>query len=166
MALADYNANLRLDPGNNLTLIRRGEVYFYLEEFKLSANDFEQVAIKNPDAFVVLWLHLARRRAGENDSEEFKTNISRTNLDVWPGPIVAWLARRMTMDQVIKASDADAGLRVMRAKSCEFPFFLGELLLIEKRSSDAQKYLSISRDHCLNNSERGLAIAKLRRLSK
>jgi hypothetical protein len=81
----------------------------------------------------VLWLHLARRRAQQNDVEEFTRNAAKVNLDIWPGQLVAFqLGKRPLRDfaAVIRSVDA-----------CEAPFHLGESLIRQGNHGKARALL-------------------------
>jgi lipoprotein NlpI len=59
--------------------------------------------------YLVLWLHLARARDGEEDAEEFKRNAVSLDLRVWPGPVVAFYFKQMTAQQVVEAAKSGDG---------------------------------------------------------
>jgi lipoprotein NlpI len=38
----------------------------------------------------LLWLHIARQRAGQDDKQEFEANAAKLDQGRWPWPLVAF----------------------------------------------------------------------------
>src|SRR5262249_54160624 len=99
-AIADYDAGIRLRPDYaNSAITVRGVARFGSGEFSEAARDFEQSVGSNPlSAAAVLWLHLARQRAGVYDREEYARNARALAGDKWPAPLVELFLREPRED--------------------------------------------------------------------
>jgi lipoprotein NlpI len=113
-AIADSDTVIRLNPNYPFAYLNRGVANFYLARFPAAASDFEKIPreIMRGDAYLPLWLHLARVRAGQEDATELKRLIS-----------VAAIGK---------------GQRVRR---CETRFFTAEQYLLEGKKDAAIKLL-------------------------
>jgi hypothetical protein len=117
------------------------------------------LAADEHDASLVLWLHLARRRAQQNDVEEFKRNAAEVNLDIRPGQLVAFqLGKRPLRDFAAAIRSVDA---------CEAPFHPGESLIRQGNLGKAHALLRTAFENCaLDRFEYHAASAELMRMGE
>jgi lipoprotein NlpI len=76
-AMADASAAIALKPDYVLAYTNRGLAEFYAGRFA-AAEDFAKSQAADPgEPDFVLWLHLARARAGQDDKDELARNAAR-----------------------------------------------------------------------------------------
>lgn len=111
-AIADSDTAIRLKPDYAVAFRNRGYTNFYAARFSSSASDFERsMRLAEHDAYRVLWLHLARARAGQEDEAEFRKNSAALDLTSWPGPVVVFFLGNSTAEHVnvaVGSGDAKA----------------------------------------------------------
>lgn len=155
-AVADYDAALSFgrDP---ITLRNRGAAYLEWSHFDDAAEDFTKALSLQPsNAYLAMWLHLARLKAGAEDMRELVDNLDRADLTEWPRPLLAYLAGREALTEVMR--QAEVGDPVTRAeRRCDVAFFLGEKYLADGHV-DALRLLREAREVCpVDSIERAIA---------
>jgi len=139
---------------------------------------------------LVLWLHIARLRAGKDDAPEFAANIKRLSepvarrrasdhavesatdddavaaaLQPWPGPLLSLYLGRLSPAQVRAAADADGTQEVRRRRACAADFYAGVYLLGKGAREDARRLLQAAADSCASSApEAGFAKAEIARI--
>ena len=109
-AIADSTAALRTDPAAAFAYRNRGRAQLYSGRAKVAVNDFAAaVRLAPADALGVIWLHLARVRAGENDVEEFRANVAKVDRREWPGGPRRWSRHAPARDR--SKNEAPAGTK-------------------------------------------------------
>jgi len=136
-----------------------------------------------PGAYdLVLQLHVARARAGEEDKEELRRNaqeISETiyglggpfgmqvdmSFPAWPGPILKLFLGTATPEEVRAAVQAPG--RDARHRPCAADFYLAQYHLQKGAADEARRLLRPAADGCpVWAPERGFARAELKRLGR
>src|ERR1700686_1871205 len=120
LAIADYTQALRIDPNYAYAYFGRGYALVGLGRFSDAGNDLARaVSLNRTVAYPVLWLHIARARAGDDDATEFATNAVSLDLVKWPGPVVNFYLGNTTAAQTsAAATDND--------QRCEAQFYIAE----------------------------------------
>ncbi len=138
-ALADFDVAMgRAAPEWPFIYGDRGVVRFALGRFAEAAEDFAHVVALDPtDQYAVLWLHIARNRAGEGNGAEFARDAAKSERDVWPRPLLAFYLGDGTAGEVRKAA-AEGGAEAQQNKDCETDFFLGEYALLHGHADGAK----------------------------
>jgi lipoprotein NlpI len=132
-AISDLDDAIRRDPDFALALIGRGRVNFYLGRFAAAAADFEHsLSIDAAQPYEILWLHLARAKTGQDDSEEFHRNVTKIEAGVWPHAVAMLYSGQGTPRQVLSAATVGSANSQHR-KSCQASFYLGEYFLMQGR---------------------------------
>ena len=162
-ALRDYDMALRLESYASLYL-NRGFVRFAAGRFTDAAADFaDGLRIAPTPPYYVLWLHLSRARAGQDDRNEFARNtaaflpIVSTNQafsfsmavdwESWPRPVIGFLLRQVPADQLLNAARALEYLgeipdpRNRRVPRCDAVFFIGEQEILGRNITRARQRL-------------------------
>ena len=89
-AVKDYDQALRLEPKYLSAIKNRARARFYQGDFVAATQDFTQALSLNPtDAYVVLWLDLARDRAGQASQDDLRRDAGALSHSEWPWPLVA-----------------------------------------------------------------------------
>ena len=161
-AIADYDTAIRLQPVPSL-YHQRGVAYLAWGRLEDASEDFAQaLALQRSNAHFALWLHVARLRAGAEDKREMMGNLARIDAGKWPGPLLAHLAGRETLEAAELAAqspDPAAGPE----RRCDMAYFLGEQRLSDG-DPESLRLLREARDICAPESpERTLARAALLR---
>ena len=163
-AIADLDAALRLrsddQPDSRVLHLRRGLASFRIGNFRAAASDLAFVVRQQPtDAGPMLWLYLARARAGERDAmSRMRANARGLKPSDWPFPVAELLMDRRKPEPTL----ASAGNPVER---CQAQFYVGEWHLLRKDRAAARRALQAVADSCPKSlAESQGAAAELRRL--
>ena len=147
-ALQDYNLVARLAPNSASGFSALGKINFLLTHTADAAAAFKRSADLDPsDLETVLWLHLARKRLGQDDKEELAQQAAQVDATRWPAPVLKMYLGQMTASQVLAAaSDPDAGKE--KKQSCDANFFTGEEALMQKQEKAAVSRFQIACNIC------------------
>jgi lipoprotein NlpI len=138
-AIEDASTAIDHSPGYALAYTNRGLANFYTGNFAAAADDFLESHKDDPgEPDFVLWLHLSRARAGQDDHVEFAGNAARINPQEWSGPAVYFFLG------TIKAEDlpglaASPNPVLQRQQGCDASFYLGEAALIAGDKDEARR---------------------------
>lgn len=163
-AIADFDKALQLDAQAQGVHFARGRTLFYQSEFTRAAHDFEIAFKARPNIYTALWLHLARKRGGDQDADELLERETRRLRAGWPAPVIALYMGRTDVNSVMAAATTpDAGRR--REIQCEANFYVAHAHLLKGERAPAQKLLQgVQRDCAKNLLEYEGTVAELRRL--
>jgi tetratricopeptide (TPR) repeat protein len=165
-AIADYSAAIAQATDDAFALENRGRAELYAGANKAAIHDLTQaLALAPANAYAVLWLHIARVTAGEDDDFEFHQNTRNIDLAQWPGPILSLFLGTTTFDNIRVLVDAAPDRTSQAAWACEANFYGGVLLRIRKTDPVARRFLEEANTYCAPNSIERLAThAELARL--
>jgi len=129
-ALKHLGDGIRRWPQFNELLDLRAKTLFNLGRYDEAAEAFAQTVKAFPgDPPPVLWLHLARMRAGQPDTAEFATNTAGLDVSGWMKPMFDYYQDRADYGAAVLASresdDASA--------ECMAQLFIAEHLLAKKQ---------------------------------
>ena len=160
-ALSDYGQAIYLDNSNSAAYRYRGFVQFNLGDFGKAASDLARGAAGPVDAYAMLWLHLARVRAGAQDAKnELSQTATQLPATAWPRPIVEFYLGRRSLD------DASAAATTPDQR-CEISFYAGQWHILRNAKAAAQQALQKAVETCPKSfiEYRG-ALAELARLQQ
>jgi lipoprotein NlpI len=162
-AIADYDSAIRLDPNLALAYVNRGVTKFTLMRFAEAATDLAAGQRAQPaNIYAAFWLHMARRKAGEDDTAELSRNMAAFDLNRWPGPIVRLFRGLGTPEDVHAAAGKSAGGQTRRDQVCESDFYTAEYLLLRGSLNTAVPVLQDAVKSCAHDlAEYEGAIAEL-----
>jgi lipoprotein NlpI len=172
LAIADDDTAIRIAPQDSFARANRAMAAFYLGKFAAAAEDYAIVQANDPtDAGFLLWLHLARARAGIEDDAAFERAAGAIDVNSWPGQVVAYFRGRATAAQVEAAAALGSKAEQLQ-QGCDAGFYLGEDALIQGRKDEAkQRFAKVLADCDLYRSNfvyfsrsYGAAAAELKRL--
>ena len=165
-AIGDFNRAIAVKPNHAPAIEGRGRTYFYLGNFAQAAADFQRgLAVDTADGYGALWLHLARRRLRQDDSEDFVSHASRIDGSRWPAPLVSYMLGGLPLDSV-RALAAASELNG-HSQRCVVSFYLGEESLFEGEESRAASLFDETRTTCPREfNEHRAAVAELRRMAR
>jgi len=165
-AIADYDAAIRLDPEDAFAFENRGRARLHVGQVAGAIDDLSHaVSLAPEDAYAVLWLHLARTFAGQDDAIEFSGNAGKLDRGAWPGPVIDLYLGLARPEKVRIAAVAAKDSGTLRTQSCEADFYIGAYDLLHGARADARRLLQEATVRCAPSSvEYGAAKSQLKRL--
>jgi lipoprotein NlpI len=147
-----------LAPKDPSHLKHRGLALFYRGDFKAAATDLQDALDIADDAYALLFLYLARTKAGEHAILELETRASKLRSQQWPAAIIELYLGRLTVDSALAAAATPDAL-------AEAQFYLGEWQLLLGNRAEAKAALQAAAQSCPRwFIEHTAAIAELKRL--
>ena len=124
----------------------RGYLRWRMANYSGAADDFAAAQQRDPyNAWTVLWLEMARQRAGALDPVLAAKDIKTLDLDEWPQPLLALYAGATTPDKV----DAAASRASDKAASrCEADFYVAQWWLGRRDVAAAKPLLDRATADC------------------
>jgi tetratricopeptide (TPR) repeat protein len=161
-ALADFDQAIRLAPSFFSAMDAKAKTLFNLGRYDEAAAEFREVIRLTPgDYYPVLWLHIARMRAHEDDSEEYRAGKASLDMTQWPAPIFDLFEGKITASAMRRAADAqvDEG-------ECEGAVFAGQYFLVKDDRPSAMPQVQEAASVCPSSELRRLTSwAELERLA-
>jgi len=150
-AVEDFEPLIEASPTRMALYSERGRVRWLAGDFLGAAADFEKVSQKDSyDAYAVLWLELARLRAGTLDITRAKRDVSDLNLMTWPEPLLNVVLGEDTVEEA-NAAAARGDEQTVKNQQCEANFYLAEWMIAQKDQAAAKPMLEQARDKCPKN---------------
>jgi lipoprotein NlpI len=165
-AIADFDAALKIDPKATDAQFARGRTLFYMSEYARAAQDIEAAFKAQPNAYVALWLYLARKRGGVTGAEALLERDMSGFRGGWPFAVaVLYDGRTDPQSVAVAAGDSDPVRR--RELGCEANFYIAHWHLGKGERADAHTRLQNVQRECPKNIlEYEGAVAELRRLAQ
>lgn len=137
-AIQDFDETIRLDPSKADKFLNRGMIRFFLGQFATAQPDLARALELDSHSNALLWLYLARSRAGQDARSELERNVAHIELSPRGGKTVnLFLGKAIPETLLIAATDPDA--EADRRQHCEAYFYLGEYALIGGNSVEAKR---------------------------
>ena len=168
-ALQDYNEAIRRNPNQIVAYNNRGLAYLIQNKLTAAITDFEHTIFASPssDAAVIaaLWLYVASKRQGIDDSHLIVQVAAVADLSKWPGPVLKLDLGKVRAAEVMAAAlNGDA--QVQSRQVCDASFFIGEDALFRHQRTVALSHLRAARDGCpRSDGIYDAAVLELERLS-
>ena len=165
-AIRDFNRAIAFRPTHAPAIEARGRTNFYLGNFAQAAADLQRgLALDSANVFGALWLHLARQRLRQDDSEDFAAHAALADSSQWRAPLVRYMLGSLSLDSLESAA---AKLELGgRGKRCVVAFYLGEEALLKGEESSAAALFDQTRTTCPKElSEHRAAVAELQRMGR
>jgi lipoprotein NlpI len=176
-AQLDLNSSVALDSDFNADAYAyRGYIKLVLGQAKEAAADLEKSAELLIWPYNVLWLHLARLKAGTPDQgprslqnnaitlEVKRNQDGTTGLTRWPGALVKFMQGTGTRESVAAAAQEGDPARLAE-RVCDVDFYLAELDLARNDVAAAKPQFERAAEKCpFASFERMGATAELMRL--
>jgi tetratricopeptide (TPR) repeat protein len=148
-ALVDYQAATRLTPSDAAGYWNRGRAEFFLQQPAAAANDFAKAfQLDASYSYDVIWLHIARQRAGQDDKEEFAANTAKISESAWPWPIIALYQGSVSPADVRASAQSASDAKTQAARTCEADFYSGLHRLDKGDQNEAIRDLKLAADEC------------------
>jgi lipoprotein NlpI len=147
-AIDDYAEAVRLAPKSALAVANRGRARFYQGAYPLAVDDLAAAAALKPgDAYIALWLYLARLRAGQNAHDTLADGAANLDRSAWPYPIVAALIGNGDAKSVVSEAARPTNPE-RKGQECEANFYFGAKAAAEGASLAARNLLEPARANC------------------
>src|ERR1700741_1656727 len=130
------------------TLDNLATLYWTTQRMKEAEATFQESLELNPSQpYAVLWLHLSRKRLGEEDAKDLAQRAAKLDLTQWPAPVLKFYLSRMTADQLLAAA-ANPDSEKDKGQHCEAHFYVGEDALLQQDRVRAIAEFQTARDIC------------------
>jgi tetratricopeptide (TPR) repeat protein len=158
-AIADFTKAIALYPTHATAYEHRGYARFYRGDFKEAAADLSHSLKLKGSVYPMLFLFLARSRAGETAAPELAANAGRLKTKEWPYAVIEFYLGRRQPDTTLKAADKEV-------ERCQAQFYIGEWDLLRDDPTEAAAALRAAADTCPKTRiEYDGATAELKRLN-
>jgi len=157
-AVRSLTAAIDLAPKNLDCLKQRGIALFCRGDFKAAIADLQRAFESANDTYALLFLHLARARAGQSWAAALETDAAKIKTWHWPSAAVGFYLDRLAADTMLAVTNTpdEAG---------EAQFYLGQWHLLQGEQAAARKALEAAAAACPPwFNEHVAALAELRRL--
>ncbi len=146
LAAADYDQLIKTNPKGSFGYLARGRLGLAQGKIAAAAEDLAKaVSLKPNDPYPVLWLHLARMKAGTDDAVELQANTAKLNRTRWPAPVLDYVAGKSAADVVLAAAAKGDGAAL---QICEALLFLGQEDLNKGRKAEGVARLQTAQRDC------------------
>jgi lipoprotein NlpI len=164
-AIRDFDRAIAFKPNHASAIEGRGRTYFYLGNFAQAAADLQRgLALDSADVYGALWLHFARQRLRQDDSD-FAAHAAFVDSTRWPAPIVRYLLGGLESDS-LRVLAAAAELEG-EGQRCAVSFYLGEEALLGGDPAAATSLFDETRTTCPKElNEHRAAVAELQRMAR
>ncbi|MDE1985958.1 MAG: hypothetical protein KGJ28_05415 [Alphaproteobacteria bacterium] len=150
-ALADISTAIGIKPTASF-YFSRARQQWSMGRFRQAAADIAEAAKFDPkDPYIVLWVGLLGRRAGNFNQLEFAQRISELNGSSWPAPLLALYRGTADPEDVYRATTNASSIRNANNQRCEADFYVGEWQLSRGNFSTAVSLLKTAVAECPRN---------------
>jgi tetratricopeptide (TPR) repeat protein len=138
----------------------RGYVRFYQGDFAAAVSALQEAA-DGTDAYPILWLYLARVRAGGQDAKrDLELGAAGLKPAQWPSPVIKMFLEQGTPEAMLAAADKPD-------ERCEAQYYLGQWdLLRDKRANSVEALQNAVKSCPRDFIEYAGALAELKRLAQ
>jgi len=129
----------------------RGRVRWRMKTFAGAADDFAQVAAKQPqNSYAVLWLELSRARGGVLDPKVGAHDVDQLRNDDWPAPLIKLFVGQAKPDEMAAAATRGDTVKIAN-QQCEADFYIAEWWLARNDATSAKPLLETASQKCPKN---------------
>ncbi len=150
-AAEDFEKMNEMQPNSQLSFFDRGCTHLLQAQTREAIADFQLSIAVDPKAtnavYATLWMHIAKKRLGDDDSDSMAKEAEKADLTLWPGPALKLYLDEITSDQVLSAA-ADPNPETQVSRMCEAHFYTAEYALMHQRRTAAEIEFRAARDAC------------------
>ena len=151
-AMPYLDENVRLTPENGGRRWRRARAEMHIGRAQAAVDDMLFALKLNPEyPYYVLWLHMARTHAAQEDRAEFAANAEKVDKTKWPWPVVAMLLGTTPPEAMRTAALAGENEATRRDQVCEADFYLAIRHLESGAKAQARPLLESAVANCPHN---------------
>ena len=156
-ALKDYDAAVKFNRRNVNAYIARGALLLASGASAKARADMRQaLALERKNAYAVLWVDIAERRARQKGVLAGGKGLRDVEMKGWPAPVLLMFVGELKADGVLEAAD-DANATVKQAHTCEANFYGGQYALIGGNREEALKLFRTAAKDCPRGFLEGIA---------
>jgi tetratricopeptide (TPR) repeat protein len=165
-ALTSLDEPLHFSPDDVFFLWDRARAQLYAGRIRAAADHFAEVVKLRPaDPYNVMWLHIARVRAGNDDRDELNSNLEKLDRSRWPWLVAAFYAGLENSKAVIDAARSNEDQSTRSGQACDANFYVGIDRLDKGAQAEARQLLEDAATTCpIDFFERSAAVMELKRL--
>lgn len=151
LAVADLDELVRRFPQSTDAYRDRGVAHLLWGHLAEAQRDISRAVELNPlGHYGVIWLYIARAKAGPGAEKELAKNATALNLSKWPGPVIQLFLGNATTEAVLQAaSDKDPGKS--SEQQCEANFYIAEYQAFHGQREAAKKNFRLTGETCNRN---------------
>ena len=123
---------------------------------KARADMRHALALERKNAYAVLWVDIAERRAKQKGVLAGGKGLRDVEMKGWPAPVLLMFVGEFKADAVLEAAD-DANATVKQAHTCEANFYAGQYVLIGGNREEALKFFRAAAKDCPRGFLEGIA---------
>ena len=151
LALADLNELVRRFPQSADAYRDRGVAYLYSGHLAEAQQDISHAVQLNPRGpYDVIWLYIARTKAGAKAEDELAKNAAALDVTKWPAPVIQLFLGKITPDAVLQAA-ADKDPEKSTKQQCQANFYIAEYQAFRGQHEVAQKNFRLAGETCNRN---------------
>jgi PQQ-dependent catabolism-associated CXXCW motif protein len=147
-AVQDFSKAITLQPEDPRAYFSRARAELYWDKAGAAGDDLSvMVKLAPTHPYGVIWLYIARTRAGETDASKFG-NMQKFDQTIWPGPIVGLFLGSVTLDAVRSAAQATDDPTTRDNQQCEADFYIGIYQAAKGDQDGARQSFQSAKNSC------------------
>jgi tetratricopeptide (TPR) repeat protein/energy-coupling factor transporter ATP-binding protein EcfA2 len=151
-AFKDYDQRIRLQPKSARSYLNRAMSEIYLDKPVSAVDDLETaVGLQPTDHYLVIWLHIARTRAGQRDLDKIAAFAKGLNQAEWPWPVLGLVLGSLSPEAVRAAAQSADDATTLKNQVCEADFYLGIHLQDNGARDEARQLFKSAAEGCPKN---------------
>jgi lipoprotein NlpI len=151
LAVTDLDELVRRFPRSADAYRDRGVAHLLWGHPAEAQRDIRRAVELNPLGYYdVIWLYIARAKAGPGAEGELAQNATALNLSKWPGPVTQLFLGKTTTDAVLQAA-SDKDPEKSSRQQCEARFYIAEYQAFHGQRDAAQKNFRLAGETCNRN---------------
>jgi lipoprotein NlpI len=158
-AIKEYDAAIKYNRRNVNAYIARGALLLAGGATPKALADMRQAALGRKNAYAVLWLDIAEKRAKQKGVLVNAKNARGLDMKAWPAPVVRLFTGELKADALMAEAD-NPSASVKAGQVCEANFYGGEHALIGGDRAEAVKLFQAAAKDCPRGFLEGIAAAE------
>lgn len=151
LAVTDLDELVRRFPLSADAHRDRGVAYLLWGHLDEAQRDISRAVELNPRGYYdVIWLYIARAKAGAKAEHELAKNAAALNMTKWPAPVIQMFLGKTTPDAVLQAA-ADKDPDKSAKQQCQANFYIAEYQAFHGRRDEAWKNFRLAGETCNPN---------------
>lgn len=151
LAVADLDELVRRFPQSADAYRDRGVAYLLWGHLGEAQRDISRAVKLNPRGYYeVIWLYIARAKAGAKAEDELAQNAVALNMTKWPAPVIQLFLGKISSDAVLQAA-ADKDPEKSAKQQCQANFYIAEYQAFHGQSETARKTFRQAAENCNPN---------------
>lgn len=148
-AIVRYDASVDTKPDIAITYRARAVALLYAGRVDAAIADLQAAVRYSPShPYGVIWLHIARLRAGNPDARELARNAARLERGKWPSAIVDMFLGASPAESVRAGAQIARDAKARREQACEADFYIGVYQAAQNRPSESLRLFQSATDNC------------------